>query len=147
MDRDQSVLDWWDMSLTETCIPVLTCICGNRFFAPLAKRKSSPNHVHTCLECSVCIPQYNTVRTVVVLNKVTTYILNRSFIEPYIICLCIWCDYHVYSVICISCDRNSYFYHYRKCMQIACTCLLPVVAYARRRSECILHILLFKRNL
>ena len=70
------------MFLIETCIPVLTCICGNRFFAPLAKRKSSPNHVHTCLENSMCIPQYHTVRAVVVLNKVITYILDRSLIEP-----------------------------------------------------------------
>ena len=70
------------MSLVETCIPVLTGICGNRFFAPLAKRKSSPNHVHTCLESSMYIPQNNTVRTVVVLDKVITYILDRSFIEP-----------------------------------------------------------------
>ena len=38
VDRYQSVFDWQDMSLIETCIPVLTCICGNRFFAPLAKR-------------------------------------------------------------------------------------------------------------
>ena len=82
MDRDQSVSDWWDMSLTETCIPVLTCICGNRFFAALAKRKSSPNHVLTYLECCMWIPQYNTVRTVVVLDKVITYILDRSFIGP-----------------------------------------------------------------
>ena len=29
VDKYQSVFDWWDMSLIETCIPVLTCICGN----------------------------------------------------------------------------------------------------------------------
>ena len=47
MDKDQSVWDWWDMSLIEACIPVLTCICGYWFFAPLVKGKSTPNHVHT----------------------------------------------------------------------------------------------------
>ena len=70
------------MSLIETCIPALTCICGNWFFAPLVKRKSTPNHVHTYSECCMYIPQHNTVRTVVVLDKVITYILDRSFIEP-----------------------------------------------------------------
>ena len=82
VDRNQSVFDWKDMSLIETCISALTCICGNWFFAPLVKRKSTPNHVHIYPECCMYIPQYNTVRTVVVLDKVITYILDRSLIEP-----------------------------------------------------------------
>ena len=88
--------------LLETCIPVLTCICGNWFFVPMVKRKSTPNYVHTYFECWMYIQHYNTVRTVVVLDKVITYILDRTFIEPYINYLCIWCDYHVYSVIMYS---------------------------------------------
>ena len=52
VDKCQSAFDWRDMSLIRTCIPMLTCICGNRFFAPLAKRLSTPNHVHTYLVCA-----------------------------------------------------------------------------------------------
>ena len=66
------------MSLMKTCNPVLTCVCGNRFFAPLAKRQSSPKHVHTCLCDSMCRPQYNTVRTVVVLKEVIGNIYTRQ---------------------------------------------------------------------
>ena len=65
------------MSLKKICNPVLTGVCGNRFFAPLAKRQSSPKHVHTCLYDSMCRPHHNTVRTVVVLKEVITYVLYR----------------------------------------------------------------------
>ena len=54
VDRNQSVFDWRDMSLIETCISALTCICGNWFFAPLVKRKSTPNHVHIYTLNVVC---------------------------------------------------------------------------------------------
>ena len=66
------------MSLKKTCNAVLTSVCGNRFFAPLAKRQSSPKHVHTCLYDSMCRLHHNTVRTVVVPKKeVITYVLYR----------------------------------------------------------------------
>ena len=90
------------MSLKKICNPVLTCVCGNRFFAPLAKRQSSPKHVHTCLHDSMCRPHHNTVRTVVVLKEVITYVLHRSNFQIFIMSLvtCLY-EYAIYHVICI----------------------------------------------
>ena len=62
------------MSLIEACIPVLTCICGYCFFTPLVKRKCTPNHVHTYLECCIYRPQSNTVKIAIVLSKVIIYV-------------------------------------------------------------------------
>ena len=71
------------MSLTETCIHVLTCICWIKVLCPTGKERMIILNMY--IYTFIVISAYNRMillKTAIVLDKVMSYIMDEIFMEP-----------------------------------------------------------------